>query len=224
MSIARRAIRLILLAALALAIIIISALAANELFAGTTSRQYSFMHRVPYEQDGHGTEYEIGRVHIVHRSRLIRPLDTIRFTVEWEEPTWLVRSGRPVGDPSGTIASMIDDRYPSVPPGIRAEWAASIDGLVQLALRDGPNAALAVPNQERDSTTFPYPIPDSGTPIPEEIFRQGHVVIYPPSLQILGNPIGFLIVWLLAAVILVAVAKRIADATRRRPLAFEARP
>ena len=224
MSIARRAPRLILLAALALAIIIISAGAANEVFAGTTSRQYSFMHRVPYEQDGYGTEYEIGRVSVVHHSRLIRPLHSIHFAIDWVEPTKLVGSGRPVGDPSHTIASMIDDRFPSVPPDIRAEWAASIDGLVRLALRDGPNAALAVPNEERDATTFPYPIPDTGVPIPEEIFRQGRVVVYPPSLKILGNPIGFLVAWALAVVVLSAVAKVIADAIRRRSRVIETQP
>lgn len=73
MSIARRTLRLILLAVLAVAILTLSAVVANELLPGSASRIYFFMHRVPLEQDGHGMEYEIGRVNIIHRSRLIQP-------------------------------------------------------------------------------------------------------------------------------------------------------
>lgn len=225
MSIARRAIRLILLAALAIAIIIISAGAANELAGGiaTNSRLYSFMHRVPYEQGGQGTEYEIGRLYIVHHTRLMRPLDSIRFAVGWEdEPTTLVRSGRPIGDPTATITSMLDSHHPAIPPDIRTAWAASISGMVRAVLLDGPDAALAAVNRDRDGSTFSYPLPESGIPIPEEIFRQGHSVIYPPGLRVGGgNPFGFLIVWALTAVVLTAIAKVIADAIRRGPLKNE---
>lgn len=205
MNVLRQLFHLGRLAALALLILIISAFAANELVGGTaaTSRLYSFMHRVPVEQDGYGTEYEIGRVYVVHQSRLIRPLESIRFAVEWEEPTTLVQSGRPaVGLPS-TILTMIDNRFKHVPADIRAEWAASIDGLVQLALHHGPNAALSVPNQERDSTTFSYPIPASDLPISEEVFREGRVIVYPPALKVwTTKPLGFLVAWLGGVVLL----------------------
>lgn len=222
MNFIRRATRLILLAALAIVILTISAAVANEFFSGTTSRIYQFMHRVPYEQDGHGTDYEIGRVNIVHRSRLIRPLESIRFAVEGEEPVALIGPGSTAGEPSATVRSMIDTRYPQVPPEIRDAWSESVAGLVRLAVRDGSDAATAYANQDRDMTTFSYPIPESGFPIPEETFRQGRVVIYPPSLKITGNLVGFLVAWLLATVVLAAVAKWIADAFRLRTVVAKA--
>jgi hypothetical protein len=213
------------LAALALLILTISAIAANELVGGTaaTSRLYSFMHRVPFQQDGYGTEYEIGRVYIVHQSRLIRPLESIRFAVDWEEPTTLVRSGRPMGGLPSTIVTMIDHRFQHVPADIRAEWAASIDALVQLALQHGPDAALAVPNQERDSTTFSYPIPASDLPISEEVFREGRVIVYPPALKVwTTKPFGFLVAWLVGVVLMSFITKVAVERVRRRAAVAQA--
>jgi len=112
---------------------------------------------------------------------------------------------------------MLDSQYPAMPSDIRTAWAASIDGMVQAALLDGPGAALAAVNQDRDGTTFSYPIPESGLPIPEDIFRQGRVVIYPPGLRVGGgNPIGFLILWVVVASVLAVVTKLVADAYRQR--------
>lgn len=118
---------------------------------------------------------------------------------------------------------MIDQQYPQVPPDIRAAWADSVNGLVQRVVQGGPGAAAAYANQERDAT-FSYPIPESGIPIPEEIFRQGRVVMYPPSLMMVGNPSGVLIVWIIAAAALAAVAKLITGVTCRRHLPAEVSP
>lgn len=208
---------MIFLAVTAVAILVISGAITNELFPGTTSRMYFFAHRVPLEQDGRGTEYDIGRVNIVHRNRLIKPLGAIGFAVEGEQPVTLIGFGASPGEPSATIRSMIDARFPQVPPEIRDAWAQSVTGLVQRAVHDGPDAARAYSNQDRDATTFSYPIPESGIPIPEEVFRQGRVVIYPPSQRIAaGNYNVSLAVWVLTTALLAAAVKLIANAIRRR--------
>lgn len=215
----RRLHRLLVLTIPALAILAISGVAANELAggAGSTSHLYSFMHRVPVEVDDYGTEYEIGRVYIVHRSRLIKPLESIRYAVDWIEPTPLVGSGHSAGKALQTIALLIDDRFPDVPADIRARWASSIDGLVQVAVQDGPDAAVAYSNQTRDRT-FSFSMPDAGLPVPEEVFRQGRIVVYPPSLKVWTSGMSlllFLVIWVVGIVLLALATKAVAERIRR---------
>lgn len=222
----KQLLRLGALAGLSLLIFAISGFIANEVVGGggEYSRIFTFAHRVPVEQDGYGTEYEIGRVRIIHHERFINPIEEISLTVDGGPPETLVGADRTPGSPFDTITARIDERFSQVPADIRADWSAAMSGLVQVMLRDGPEAALAVPNQHFDETLTDS-IPESGLPIAEDVFRQGRIVIYHPSLKVTGDyPIRFLGIWLVTVVILALITKRVADAISKRRSAMEPRP
>lgn len=221
-----RVVRLLLVVVLGILITAVSAFVANEVVGGSGeySRIFTFAHRVPVELNGYGTEYAIGRVHIIHHERFINPIEKIGFDVDGGPALTLVGADRTPSSPRDIITAAIEERFRQVPADIRADWSAAMSGLVQVMLRDGPGAALAVPNQHIDETLTDS-IPESGLPIAEDVFRQGRIVIYHPLLKVTGaNPLSFLGIWLVTVVILALITKRVADAISKRRSAMEPRP